>query len=324
MSSALIFGGAGYVGMWTWKRLLDRFDRIILVDQRPVQESLPEKIEFVQCDVRDRDQLKSQVAPLLPGDTEWIFHYSAVHREPGHTYEEYFDTNIPGAEHVTEFAAEHGIPNIFFTSSIAVYGPSHNAIDELAPKYPNSGYGVSKLAAELIHERWAAASPERRLIISRPGVIYGPGDPGNILRMIRAVKKGFFFFPGSPNIHKSYAYIEGLLDSIEFTMARSDKVIHYNYVETPTEPLSELVVHIEEFFDKKSKTIRLPLGLLIPVAHLIQFVTEGKSTIHPKRVRKAAMPTYIIPQTLIDLGFDFKYDFRTSLTDWKLKSPEDF
>jgi len=40
-----------------------------------------------------------------------------------------------------------------------------------------------------------------------------PGDPGNILRMIRAIKRGYFIFPGSRTVRKSYGYIEGLLDS---------------------------------------------------------------------------------------------------------------
>ncbi|KAF0095838.1 MAG: Uncharacterized protein E1N59_614 [Puniceicoccaceae bacterium 5H] len=326
MKIAVIFGGTGYIGMWTWKRLRARFDRIILADVHEPSEPLPDGVLFTACDVRQPviPQLETTLGGEAFDSIEWVFHYSAVHREPGHAFEEYFDTNLPGAEHVTAFAEHYRVPHIFFTASIAVYGPTRTATDESAPKYPNSGYGISKLAAELIHERWAMGAPERRLITCRPGVVYGPGDPGNILRMIQAVKKGIFAFPGNPNIYKSYAYIEGLLDSIEFTMDREEKIIRYNYVEHPTEPLCNLVKHIEAFLGKRSRTIPLPLWALVPAAHVVQWLTGAKSSIHPKRVRKAAMPTHIVPQWLIDHGFTFKYDFATSLKDWKAKRPEDF
>jgi hypothetical protein len=41
-------------------------------------------------------------------------------------------------------------------------------------------------------------------------------------------------------------------------------------------------------------------------------------------MRKAATSTHIVPQLLMDLGFQFHYDFRTSLQDWAAKAPEDF
>jgi hypothetical protein len=41
-------------------------------------------------------------------------------------------------------------------------------------------------------------------------------------------------------------------------------------------------------------------------------------------VRKAATPTHIVPKRLKDLGFEFKYDFASSLKHWKTISPEDF
>ena len=326
MKTAFIFGGTGYIGERTWRRFLGRFERIVLAETRNPAETLPDGVEFVSCDVRESviEQLASTMDAGVPSAGSWIFHFSAVHREPGHAFQEYFDTNIPGAEHVTAFAENVGIPNIFFISSIAVYGETQGATDETTPKYPTSGYGISKLTAELIHERWAMANPSRRWVTCRPGVVYGPGDPGNILRMIQAVKQGIFFFPGNPQIFKSYAYIEGLLDSMEFTMARTEQIIRYNYVEHPTEPLSKLVEHVERVLGKRSRTLPLPLWLLVPAAYLVQVLTGGKSAIHPKRVRKAAMSTHIVPQWLIDHGFEFKYDFATSLNDWKAKKPDDF
>lgn len=322
MKDCVIFGGRGYIGSKLCERLLavGLFERIVLVDTSPFLSEL-EDARVVQLMGDVREPISAELDVFEPS---WIFNFAAVHREPGHAFEEYFDTNVPGAEHVTDYARRVSCLNILFTSSIAVYGPTRGATDEETAKYPSTGYGISKLWAEQIHERWQAEDSARRLVTCRPGVIYGAGDPGNILRMIRAVQKGVFFFPGSPNIYKSYGYIEGLLDSFLFAMKVEDAVWRYNYVETPTEPLNELVAHIQSFLKIRARTIPLPLWMLVPVAAVVQLLTGGRSGIHPKRVRKAATPTHIIPKALVGRGFEFKYDFRTSLQDWERQCPEDF
>ena len=292
-----------------------RFDEITLADVKKPAQPLPERTRFIEHDIRK---------PYSGPPADWIFNLAAVHREPGHEPREYYDTNLDGARNVTAYAEATGCENIYFTSSIASYGPTTGPTSEDSPNYPSTPYGITKHAAELIHQIWLRSAPNRRLIICRPGVIYGPGDPGNILRMIRAVKKGRFFFPGDADIRKSYGYIYGLLESIDFMMARTEPLLVYNYVERETEPLRELVRLSGAAVGRKGSVTRLPITALVLAAHVIQKLTGGKSPIHPVRVRKAATPTHIVPQRLIDLGFIFKYDFARSLEHWKAISPGDF
>jgi nucleoside-diphosphate-sugar epimerase len=319
MSACLILGGGGYIGCNWAKRLAGgkRFDRIVLADIRPPIQPLAPGCEFVQCDVRQPLQLGN----LKP---EWIFNFAAVHREPGHAREEYFDTNLAGAKNACAFAEQSGCQNILFTSSIAVYGALTKPTSETSLPYPYTPYGISKLCAELIHKGWRRSGENRRLYVCRPGVIYGPGDPGNILRMIRAVKKGYFVFPGSKDLRKSYGYIEGLVDSFEFIMAREESQITYNYVERETETLGMLVRIVQEQVARKIPTFTAPLPILVAIAALAQLATRGRSPIHPVRVRKTASSTHIIPEFLLKSGFNFRYDFAASLKDWANKSPEDF
>jgi nucleoside-diphosphate-sugar epimerase len=319
--TCIIFGGCGYVGRHWHCRLVSqkRFDRIVLADlHSSAGQHLPD-VEFVNCDVRH--SLAPQLPALAP---EWIFNFAAVHREPGHAREEYFDTNLAGARNVCTFAEQTGCQNILFTSSIAVYGPTCGATSESSPLYPTSPYGISKLCAELIHEVWQRSAGGRRLCVCRPGVIYGPGDPGNILRMIRAIQKGYFFFPGSRNLRKSYGYIEGLLDSFEFMMSRQESHLTCNYVERETEPLGKLVHIVQKKLGRKMPVLTAPLALLEVIAALSQVLTAGRSPLHPVRVRKTAMSTHIVPETLAKAGFQFRYNFTASLEDWAKKSPEDF
>ncbi len=321
MNTTVIFGGSGYIGANWAKRLSEakKFDRIVLADTRRAEFPLPARVEFHNCDVRK--PILSQIKDLKP---DWIFNFAAVHREPGHNPAEYFDTNLAGARNVCEFAEAIECARLVFTSSISVYGPTHGATAENAPTHPITPYGISKLCAEFIHEGWLRTSNTRRLVVCRPGVVYGAGDPGNILRMIRAVQRGYFFFPGSTRLRKSYGYIEGLLDSFEFAMARSEPFLRYNYVESETETIGEMVRIIRRQLGCAAPVISMPSWLLQPVAVGMQLLTKGKSPIHPARVRKAATPTHVVPQRLNELGFHFAYDFRSSLDHWRSVSPQDF
>lgn len=255
---------------------------------------------------------------------EWIFNLAAIHREPGHIRQEYFETNLAGAKNVCAYADAVGCNNMYFTSSISVYGPTTGPTDENHPIQPSTSYGGSKYPAELLHEMWFRTKTGRRLLISRPGVLYGPGDPGNIMRMIKAISNRYFAFPGSPGIYKSYGYIYGFIDSVDFLMDSRRKHLIYNYVETPTEPLSNLVKTIKCFVGARALVMPIPLWILKPLSHMVQALVGFKNPIHPVRVMKAATPTHIVPQALMDAGFEFKYDFENSLWHWLAVAPEDF
>lgn len=317
----MIFGGAGFIGTHLADRFLKtgRFTHCHLADIRECALKGEKGISISLTDVR-----RSIPDNLVEERPEWIINLAAIHREPGHDREEYFETNLAGAHNVCAFADRVECDNIYFTSSISVYGPTTGPTSERSPIQPSTPYGGSKFPAELIHEMWRRAKPGRRLLISRPGVIYGPGDPGNILRMINAIKKGYFAYPGSPKIYKSYGYIYGLLDSIDFVMDSDMDYFVYNYVETPTQTLGELVQTIKQTLNTRALVLSIPLWMLLPVAKIIQALVGFKNPIHPVRVRKAATPTHIVPQALIDRGFNFTYDFASSLAHWQATTPGDF
>ncbi len=324
---AIIFGGAGYIGrnMLAVFRKENQFSEYIVCDIQLLKGFDAEKdVRFVRLDVRNEIDL---VVGKVDASTSWIFNFAAIHREPGHGFQEYFDTNIPGAENVNNFARKTGIKNIFFTSSIAPYGKSMSKTNEASSLYPETAYGISKALSEKIHQIWLSEDSSRRLIIVRPSVIFGPKDPGNVYRMIKALKKGTFVLPNGGKVIKAYGYIYGLIDSMIFTMGQIDRLIIYNYAENPLMPLNEMAQVIKNKFGYNRPTPRLSVKFLSIVAFFIQWLSKaiGKKTeIHPVRVVKAGFPTNIEPKYLIDHGFDFKYEFAHALNHWESISPEDF
>lgn len=330
MKKGFIFGGSGYIGRNLLSSLLQEadFDKIYICDINPLigfDEYIQQgKVVYKKIDVRQPINLTLE---KINQESSWIFNFAAVHREPGHGYQEYFNTNIPGAENISEYARKTGIKNIFFTSSIAPYGRSLYERTEKSPLYPETAYGISKALAERIHQQWLAEDKDRRLIIVRPSVIFGPKDPGNVYRMIRALQKGSFILPDGGNVIKAYGYVSGLVESMLFTMEKADSLIIYNYAENPVVPLKGMVNIVKKELGFKKPTISLPVSFLAVMAFFIQKIFNligKKPDIHPVRVRKAGFPTNIKPQYLIDNGFEFKYDFKNALKHWKTVSPEDF
>ncbi len=321
----VITGGSGYIGGFLIRALLERgrFDRIYNFDLR--EKAFDDaRVECRRVDVR-RPIVES--IPEFDREGSWIFNLAALCREPGSEPREYFDTNVGGAETVTVWAEALGFRNLYFTSTMSSYGRMDAPTPETARQYPETPYGISKAIAEKIHSAWMERGADRRLIICRPSVIFGPGDVENVPRMIRAIKKGYFVFPGSPDIVKGYGYVYGLIESVEFAIARNERLIVYNYAERDCLPLRGMVKAIQESLGNKPVTFRVPMPALIAVAYCAQAasrLTGRKSPIHPVRIRKVAFPTNLKPQYLIENGFTFNFPLEKALAHWKGKAPNDF
>jgi hypothetical protein len=88
-----------------------------------------------------------------------------------------------GAEHLCAAAEPHRITRIVFTSTVAVYGASARELDNSSPLRPFNEYGRTKLQAEQVYREWALCAPDRSL--TRPTVVFGPGNRGNVYTLLR-------------------------------------------------------------------------------------------------------------------------------------------
>jgi nucleoside-diphosphate-sugar epimerase len=102
----------------------------------------------------------------------------------------YFDSiNFQGTKRLFESLDLTSLNRIILISTVAVYGKEHgNQLDEDTLTTPTSAYGLSKLKAENFLKNMSKLHGFDLLILRLP-LLAGEGAPGNLGRMIKAIRK---------------------------------------------------------------------------------------------------------------------------------------
>jgi nucleoside-diphosphate-sugar epimerase len=311
---AVLFGGAGFIGRHLAHALVARgHRRVLLCDVAPPRWPMTPEMRYAHCDVRRPIEIDDVGAPAL------VFNLAAVHRTPGHADHEYHETNELGARNVTGFCDALGVTDLWFTSSIAVYGPTEEAVTEASPLQPASAYGRSKAAAEAIHEEWARARPGRRLVTVRPGTVFGPGEGGNFTRLAWALRRRRFLYPGRSDTIKSCGYVGDLVESLLFMQRHAAPAVTYNFSYAPPPTIEEVCAAFAEVGDLPRPLGTIPLPLMLAAARALH--KAGVESFRPERVHKLNRSTNIRPQVLVESGFTFPTTLRTGLAAWRDADP---
>lgn len=339
MSVAVIFGGTGFIGLHFTRYLLDQagFHRVVLADIKPAEQHIAHtfikaelssgKVTYVECDVR-----KPIAANLVAEKVDFIVNFAAVHREPGHEPWEYFDTNIPGARNVCAYAEQIGCNDILFTSSISPYGPTEEPKSEASIPTPETAYGSSKLAAELIHTAWRdRGQHERRLLIVRPGVVFGPGEGGNVSRLVKMLMKGFFVFAGNKQTRKAGIYVKELCNAMwwmhQLQNDRLPSTVTANMTMNPGPSMEEYVETIQKVANKRAFVPSIPVWSLMFAARIFEVVfgiLQINSSINTVRIRKLVRSNNIVPGVLVQEKYPYVYTLETALADWLKSLPSEW
>ena len=321
----ILFGGSGFIGthlihllnkevLQAGEKIYDCY--IVMPGEEGVVPGIVERnenVEYVRIDVRNPIELD-----FAPTPDDIIFNLAAVHRTPGHRDEEYFETNIRGAENVTAFAERHGIRKILFTSSIAPYGADEALKEETTLPTPNTPYGISKLVAEKIHEKWQEKDPQRELTILRPGVVYGKGEHGNFTRLYWGIRKGYFFYTGRKDTIKASVYVKELAGFMKYRMIENcfpGREI-YNCTFEPAYRIDQICEALMKATEMKRHIILVPSWMLMAAAGILGPLGGKKAGIHPARVKKLMVSTNISGKKMSETGYSFHYTLEESIRDW--------
>lgn len=338
MRCAVIYGGTGFIGSFFARFLVEQkvVEKVYLIDAEPLDRkvsafrralaSSSDKLEVVIADVR-------QPIDWIPAEpVELIANFAAVHREPGHEDFEYYETNLLGAENVCAWAEKVGCNRLIFTSSISPYGPSEAVKDERSLPVPATAYGGSKLAAEKIHQVWQAKDDaKRRLVIVRPGVVFGPGEGGNVSRLIKAVLHRYFFYMGNRSTRKAGVYVKELCNAMWWVLqqqeAKGEHVSLFNMSMNPGPSIEDYVETVCKVAGVKRTVPAVPYPLLLTAAYAIDAIAKPLRISHPfspVRIRKLVRSNNILPTYLAENGYPYQYTLESAFADWKQSCPEEW
>ena len=150
-------GAAGFVGSHLLE-LLERDGGDIVAWLRP--GTTPHvggaRVRWDTVELNDREAVAAAIAATSPAE---IYHLAGVAHvgESWSHVSETFAGNVLGTHHVFDGVRRAGLaPRVLITSSATVYSPLDRAITEDDVVRPNSPYGTSKVAQEMLGKRaWA-------------------------------------------------------------------------------------------------------------------------------------------------------------------------
>lgn len=178
--TTLVIGGAGYIGSHVVRLLLDKGERVIVVDDLSTGfRSRTEGAELLELDVTLPDAVEKLAFALRSSGADSVIHFAA-HKQVGESVanpEMYWHDNVGGLANVLAACASADVRDVVFSSSAAVYGvPDVDLVTEdLAPQ-PINPYGATKYVGE-----WMLADAERahdmRTVALRYFNVAGAGWP---------------------------------------------------------------------------------------------------------------------------------------------------
>jgi UDP-glucose 4-epimerase len=157
--AVLVTGGAGYIGSHMAWELVDRGERVLVLDRLSTgfDWAVPHEAELVVGDIGDPEVL---AALFARGEVEAVIHFAGSIVVPESVADPlgYYENNTVKSRALIDMAVRHGVKHFIFSSTAAVYGsPKQMPVTEETPTYPESPYGSSKLMTEIMLRDTAAA-----------------------------------------------------------------------------------------------------------------------------------------------------------------------
>lgn len=224
MNRVLVTGANGFVGRETCTALTD----LKIPVRRAVRSWSPEG--SLPGELR-RDQVQEQEicsVGEIGESTDWskaldgidvVVHLAAcVHvmkESSASALSKFQRVNTAGTEQLARAAVKGGVKRLIYVSSVHVNGRSTNGrpFAESDAPHPQNAYSISKWEAE---QKLRVISQESNLeiVIVRPPLVYGPGAPGNFMRLVRLIESGMPLPFASVQARRSFIYVRNLANAI--------------------------------------------------------------------------------------------------------------
>jgi len=180
----LVTGGSGFLGMHMARALIDRGDRVRILDVEEPEKGIMERTEFIKSDIRDFDA----VIRACKG-VDAVYHAASV-VPISKAGKEFYEINAGGTRNLLEAALQNKVSKVIHISSSSVYGDPKKGevIDEDFRISPVGKYGKSKWEAEKLCFEYMKKG--LTITIIRPRTVLGPGRLGIFSVLFDWVRRG--------------------------------------------------------------------------------------------------------------------------------------
>ncbi|MCS7366991.1 MAG: NAD-dependent epimerase/dehydratase family protein, partial [archaeon YNP-WB-062] len=181
MRRVLVTGATGQIGSELTLELRRRYggDNVIAAGhRRKPNEELLKTGPFEWLDVTDKNAIERTMEKY---DINVIYHLAAILSAAGEMNPQHaWNVNMNGLYNILEIARERGGIQIFWPSSIAVFGPETPRINtpQNTILIPRTMYGITKVAGELLCNYYHLKYGVDVRSVRYPGIISSETPPG--------------------------------------------------------------------------------------------------------------------------------------------------
>ncbi len=206
---ALVTGGGGFLGGAVVRKLLARGDAVRSFTRTAYPWLAELGVEQAHGDLADPEAVARAVAGC-----DVVFHVAAKAGVWGR-YADFYATNVTGTENVLAACKRYGVSRLVYTSTPSVVhgGDSLEGVDETVP-YPNK-YEAYYPETKAVAERAVLAANCQNLgtVALRPHLVWGPGDPHLIPRLLRRARAGKLRRVGTHPVKVAVTYLDNAADA---------------------------------------------------------------------------------------------------------------
>ena len=178
--SILVTGGAGYIGSHVVRQLVERGERVVVLDN--LSTGYRSAVLGAPLVVGNTGDPETVNRVLAEHQVETVMHFAAHTIVPESVSNplKYYGNNTCATRNLLDCCDCAGVKHFVFSSTAAVYGiPAEGLASEESPTAPINPYGLSKLMSEWMLRDLAAASALRYVALRYFNV--AGSDPGGRL-----------------------------------------------------------------------------------------------------------------------------------------------
>ena len=207
---SLVTGATGFIGTALVRRLI--------ATGTPVRALVRSRRGAAAGDVIVVDLTSGKLPAGTLDGIETVYHLAAKTHDLFATAAadaEYWRVNVEGTQRLVESIARAAVVRrVVFVSSVKAQAEETSGeIDERHQAAPTTAYGKSKLAAEQLILTEAARLRFDGVCLRFP-LVYGPGQRGNLVRMIAAIDRGRFPPPPASANRRSMLHVDNAVEAL--------------------------------------------------------------------------------------------------------------